>query len=671
VSSLRFSKSVATLLTIAAFHPPQLYASSSILGRYSRFEIAHSIDDLFSDGSDPIFGETGIRGNYFGDSSLTTPLLERVDQLIDFNFAAGSPDPSIPTDGFSARWTGSIRTRDAGTYQFCTVSDDGSRLWINGDLVINRWDPGAPRLQCGFINLASRQFYSIVLEYYELGGDALVQLFWQPPGAQREVVPATRLFQGSARKKFIPRTELSSDDPSTGFEKGGMVADSDVFGFMEMAEEIAADVKKVIHQVFPCEVATLGAQECANQFAAKFGAKAYKRPLNQEEVYQFSELFSQGATYEDGIGLIVEAMIQSPFFIYAVSATSRQAELDDNAIAIRLAQALWGSLPDQELLAASTSGRLHTDEEIEFHARRMLKSFKAARWLSVFVKQWLKIENVSKLLKSPTTFPEFDLQSAEDLESTFALYVDQLLWRDQGTLINLLTTNKVLMTPKTAAIYGTEPPIGLGMWWATAPENQRSGVLTHPLWLAQFAHADSSAPILRGTQVLRQLLCFDLPRPPDRIPPLPHETLPGQSTRQKVESHTRSPFCQNCHKMINPVGFSFEHFDAVGAFRTEDNGVTVDPSGSIEGASTLIFSDINDLLSQALANGVAQDCFVRQIFRFVMGRFEDSADQIDLMEMNETFKQSGTSIRELLISAVRARAFRQNQGPHSGIWRHQ
>ncbi len=197
------------------------------------------------------------------------------------------------------------------------------------------------------------------------------------------------------------------------------------------------------------------------------------------------------------------------------------------------------------------------------------------------------------------------------------------------------------------------------------PTEGRPGLLAHPGLLALLAKPDQSDPIHRGLFVRRQLLCQELPAPPNDADLVVEDPAPGLSTRDRFAQHTASAACASCHELIDPIGFAFESFDGMGRVRVEDEGVTVDTTGGIVngGDATSTFDGVDELTQVLATSERVRQCYATQWFRFALRRQETSADGCSLVEINQRFSESGGDLNELLLSIVTSDAFRHRRSP--------
>ncbi len=441
--------------------------------------------------------------------------------------------------------------------------------------------------------------------------------------------------------------------------------------YRRAAETIAADLvtdATRLQSIVPCDA---GASGCAAEFVADFGAKAFRRPLLAEEQATLEAVFAQGQglyetgdDFDNGVAMVVEAVLQSPSFLYrselsAPAEGSALVALDGYELASRLSYMMWNSMPDDELRAAAAAGELDDPEGIGAHARRLLDSPRAADPVQDFHGQWLGLSEYESLTKDPAAFPDFGPETAASMQSETLAFVERVVLGEGGTYAELMTSTETFVDSNLADIYGVADPGAAGAWVDLDPA-VRSGLLTQPGFLASHAYFAETSPIHRGVFVQRQVLCTAIPDPPGdadlELPPSDGELI---TTRDRVEHHTSPGACVGCHQMINEPGFAFEAYDAVGRLRTEDNGAPIDATGVLQTADgDISFDGAVDLAQQLAEHPQAQRCYLTQWFRYASSRSVEADDTCTLNGMHDALIESDYDIRELLVGLTQTVSFR-------------
>lgn len=439
--------------------------------------------------------------------------------------------------------------------------------------------------------------------------------------------------------------------------------------YMQASEDVAAAaVAERLDQILPCDP-QVDAAACGREFVETFGARAFRRPLSSDEVDRIEGVFSWGLeTYDfnTGIEVVIQTILQSPHFLYRVEfgmpdpVEEDVVELTPHEIASRLSYLVWNSMPDDELFDAAAAGELATREQIAEQARRMLDDPKARDAIRNFHDQWLLLDEIEVLNKDASVYPSY----SEDLrpmwrEETHA-FIEHVLLEDDGSVETLFTAPYSVMNATLAEFYGVSGPTGEAYERVDLDPSQRSGLLTQASILAVTAKADQSSPIHRGKFVREQLLCQILPPPPNDVDIELPEFDPTRTTRERFDAHREDPACNGCHELIDPIGYGFEHYDGVGLYRGDENGLPIDASGEIIATDDIDgpFDGVIELGQKLATSEEVRNCVATQWFRYGFGRGEESVDECSMNVVRESFEASGYNIRELIVALTQTDAFR-------------
>lgn len=493
-------------------------------------------------------------------------------------------------------------------------------------------------------------------------------------------------YDNTIRDVFGLDTQPSAaflDDPSFhGFDNnsGGLeVSDRLARDYRRAAEEIAALVIEdpaVYARVVPCDAETEGAY-CAEEVIETLGRRLYRRGLTPHERALYRQqftlgagLYDEGTSFEQGVRLITESLLQSPNFLWRVELpigppSDDAVALDGWQLATRLSYFLWNSTPDDALLDFARSGELNDPAVFETQARRLLSDSRARGTVADFHRQWLEMSAYDDLAKDPDLYPNWDSAAmSASLRSETQLFIEHAVFELEGGFTTLLTEPVSFVDDDLAAVYGVAGTGNPGEFRRVefGESDARGGLLTQIGFLSGHAYADSSSPIQRGAFVLRRLLCVDLPDPPANVDPdLPEvDGEEIETTREAVEQHTSPDACRSCHGLINPPGFAFEHYDAIGAYRSHEGSAAIDASGVVEvDGETLEFDGAIDFAAVLAAHPSARRCYLRQWFRYAYGRVETQADACTLDALAAELEPDDFQVRELMIALTLAPAFRQ------------
>jgi hypothetical protein len=445
------------------------------------------------------------------------------------------------------------------------------------------------------------------------------------------------------------------------------VSDLVVEQYMAAAEQLSVTAVQDLDVLLPCLPAVSGEQECATDFIEEFGTRALRRPLTEVEKAEMLELFAHGQarSFKEGIRLVVQALIQSPQFLYHVEIGEEVpgtglAALSDYEIASRLSYLLWDSMPDDELFDAAAAGTLTSAQGVRDQAMRMLADPRAKDAISTFHLQWMGVDDMSAVDKDPVLYPEFDFSLVQAMQDETANFADYVIRRGDGRLETLLTASFSIIDGPLFDLYGVERPSDHDPQQPVELDpTQRAGLITHASILAKNAHANQTSPIHRGVIVREHLLCYPLPLPPDDANDVAPDPSPDSTTRERFEEHTADPVCAACHSLIDPIGFGMENYDAAGAFRTMDGDFPVDSAGVLTGTDVDgPFDGAVELAHKLSQSNIVRACVTEQWFVFAFGRTPSLEDNCTTDLINEAFAASDYNVRELLVRLVTTDAFR-------------
>ncbi|HEX5099257.1 MAG TPA: DUF1592 domain-containing protein [Polyangiaceae bacterium] len=406
---------------------------------------------------------------------------------------------------------------------------------------------------------------------------------------------------------------------------------------------------------------------CAKTFVTTFGAKVYRRPLVDEEVTALLALYAagaDGADYEDGIAHVTRGLLQSAGFLYLTELGdappgSGRVELAPYELASALSYLLTSAPADDELLAKATAGKLAEPAEREAEARRLLANDPRARETVVrLVREWLGIDRVDDSAKDTLVYPDFEaLKPSIVAESKD--FVRAVAFESTGNVSELFGATWTVNSGPLA-LYQTA---GSGPVPGSTLLDGRVGILNQAAFLATYANAHESHPIFRGVAVARRVLCLPLDSPASFdltvVPPAPD---PTQTTRQRFSVHPADSICAGCHDIIDPFGFSFEHFDGMGAYRAQENGQDVDSSVvvSLEADYDGPYRDSNAMAAALAVSPTVRECMARYMFRAAAasGDSAATAGEPEFVELWRSLPAAANgNIVESLIAYVKSPSF--------------
>ncbi len=653
------------------------YPARVELVRLTNRQYVNTVADLlqsFSPGDDAPGEGHGLRGNYRPRARKTGGELktfDRVDRQVDFSLAANAADLErlgTITNEFSISWRGSVTADESGDYEFLVRTPNGTRLWVN--------DEETPLIEAGvasgnisehraMIRLLGGRSYPLRLEHIKAAKDkqVAVALRWKPPHGVEQVVPARNLLPGRVRPIFVVTTPFPPDDSSVGYERGVSISKAWDEAATQAAIEVANRVATHLDRYAGTKPGDTNRAARVEAFGERFVAAAFRRPLTAEQKHLFvSAHFRTAAKVEDAVKRMVLLALKSPRFLYL---GLDRTQPDDFTVAERLAYGLWDSLPDAELGKRAAQGELHTREQVTREARRMLGNARTRAKAQVFFQHWLQMNQRDDLSKDEQLYPGFTPEIIADLRTSLNVFLEDTVWRGASDYRQLLLADYLFVNDRLAGFYGLTREGPDDFVKVSVAPKERSGVLTHPYLLAEFSYQKSTSPIHRGVFLTRKIMGRALKPPAMAMTFKDADFAPNLTMREKISALTRSTACQSCHSVINPLGFSLEQYDAVGRFRTRENGRPIDAVSEYitHDGEPIRFEGARDVAQFAAGSELAQNAFIEQLFNQVVKQ-PMLAYGADIMKrLHQSFVASDFNLQKLLVEMVTISALQGVENP--------
>ena len=440
-------------------------------------------------------------------------------------------------------------------------------------------------------------------------------------------------------------------------------------GYMNASEAVAANAVKQLDTLVGCDPKQSSEQACGAQFIESFGKRAFRRPLDTESRALLTDVFTKALAtwdYPTAIRLVIQTALQSSRFIYRLEFGMPQpsapgvVRLDDYEMASRLSYLLWGSTPDEELMAAADAHELSTSEQVSAQAARMLADSKARSVIENFHEQWLGLTKLDTLAKDSQAYPGYTPALKDTWRKETMAFIDDVILDGDGDLSTLLSARYTMMDADTAAFYGiSNGPKGAAFEHVDLDPAQRAGLLTQPSLLALNAHVDQTSPVHRGKFVRERLLCELIAPPPPNVKAVPPAVDPNATTRERFSQHSNDDSCSTCHRLMDPIGFGFEAYDAIGLYRTQEAGRAVDTSGEIINSKDADgkFNGAVELADRLSKSEEVRACVVTQWFNYGHGRTTTTEDGCTMQQLRTTFASANYDVKALLIGLTQTDAF--------------
>ena len=341
--------------------------------------------------------------------------------------------------------------------------------------------------------------------------------------------------------------------------------------------------------IFTCRPAIIADETaCARKILLPLARRAYRGDMGAADLPVLLDFFARGreqaGTFDGGIDMALRRILASPKFLLRVEpdpegvAPGAAYRLSDLALASRLSFFLWSSIPDDDLLSAAARGELKNPAALDRQVRRMIADPKAHALVENFAGQWLYLRNLRNKQPNSFQFPDFDDDLRRAMIAEVELFFDSIVHEDHDVL-DLMTADYSFVNERLARHYNIPGIYGSQFRRITLTDDARRGLLGKGAILLATSHAHRTSPVLRGKWVLENIIGVSPAPPPDNVPALNDDQKPEKprSGREALEQHRANPACASCHRVMDPIGFALENFDAVGAWRVKDGGTLGDP----------------------------------------------------------------------------------------------
>ena len=663
------------------------------LSRLTGQQLRQSIADLYGHFTKPpgTSDRRGVKATYYNGTSRKPEELriDRIDNVIDFDFGENSPGAEIDPKSYLIHWEGSLKVDQTGRYQIVLRStcscmmEFGSR---NRQLINNHVQSKGRDEFRREIFLTAGRAYPFEISFLQRKRKteqppARISLSWIPPGGIEEVVPKQHLIPEQLADSFPLQAKLPPDDRSYGYDRGTSVSrqwdESTTATAIEFAEiaidelypkyrhryRNEADKNRSVLRRFLAEIVTIA-------FRGKLDDAA--RDLYIDQQIAFSE--------DDGeaIRRVMLLTLKSPRFLYpTLDAEHNRSQRTAN----RLALVMFDSLPSEPwLVNAAANDKLQNEVQLTNAARRMVDDYRAQAKALAFLHEWLGLQNTEEVLKDKEQFPGFDANTVQDLKRSMNRFLQDLMESKTSDFRQLFQADWRYTTKRLENYYGDawrsdtangQPKTDQGTEPQQAEDTSKNtgntestlsrsvqdkeihaGVLTHPLIMSNLAYHRTTSPIHRGVFLTRRTLGRVL-RPPDAsFTPLSADLHPELTTRQRVQLQTGEVNCQSCHQQINSLGFAFEQFDATGRFRREEKKKPINAAGSYTDRSgkRVEFNGARELADYLAQSEDCQRSFVESAFEHFVKQPIAAYGSGLADEIAKSFQDNGYNIRELLIT---------------------
>ncbi|HWP84948.1 MAG TPA: DUF1592 domain-containing protein [Terriglobia bacterium] len=411
---------------------------------------------------------------------------------------------------------------------------------------------------------------------------------------------------------------------------------------------------------------------CARRILAALARRAYRRPLTDQDLKPLLAFYEAGRAtggFEAGIRSALERILLGPEFLFRFEsdppglAPGTPYRVSDLELASRLSFFLWSSIPDEPLLELAEQGKLRQPGVLEEQVRRMLADPRSRALVENFGGQWLYLRNLRAVSPDPDVFPYFDDNLREAFQKETELFFESML-REDRSVLEMLTANYTFVNERLARHYGIPNVYGSHFRRVVLDDPNRAGLLGQGSLLTVTSHANRTSPVVRGKWVLDNLLGAPPPPPPPNVPNLKerHEDGRNLTMRQRMEEHRSNPVCASCHRLMDPIGFALEGFDAIGRSRTHDAGQPIDTTGELPDGTR--FDGPAGLRAALLARPEGFVATVAErLLTYALGRGVEYYDAPAIRTMIREAKASGYRWSSLILGVARSAPFQMRRSP--------
>lgn len=476
---------------------------------------------------------------------------------------------------------------------------------------------------------------------------------------------------------FQPAEDFPADDVGYGFDNIGDVLSLPPLlmeKYLAAAERIVT-LARSDPEVWKRIVFELpqgkNSEDGARKVLEKFARRAFRRPVRPGELDRLMGLVrlaqEQDDGFEQGIELALEAILTSPHFLFRVERDRRLGSrntvltLGEFELATRLSYFIWSSMPDDELLAQAGPGSLREGGTLEQQVLRMLNDPKSRALVENFAGQWLELRNLKTAMPDPGTFPAFDESLRAAMLKETELFFEAIM-REDRSILDFLDADFAFVNERLARHYGIPGIQGEQFQRVPLTGTGRGGILTQASFLTLTSNPTRTSPVKRGKWILENLLGTPPPPPPPDAGQLSEDkaVVESGSLRQRMEQHRANQSCAVCHDRMDPLGFGFENFDGIGAWRTRDGQFPIDPSGTLPSGQSFQGPAELKAILKARASEFSR-CLTEKMLTYALGRGLESYDKCAVDQIGAALAKNNYRFSTLVIEIVKSDPFQKRR----------
>ena len=443
--------------------------------------------------------------------------------------------------------------------------------------------------------------------------------------------------------------------------------------FLGIANDVVdqQEVQKLLNREKPAKGADLRAE--AEKFARSLARKSYRRPPSDAEIEVLLKVFDLGRAnqldYPGALGLMTKAVLVSPQFLFITPAKQVESDkkivpLDDYQLASRLSYLLWSTIPDAELTRLADSGKLHEPAVLKAQVKRMIADPRSRALFDGFGAQWLGLNDLKTKTFDPDKFPQMTSEVRSAMYEEARLFFESIM-RENRSVVSFVDSDYTFLNGTLAVLYGMEKNVtGPEMRKVQLTDANRGGILAMPATLATTSFPNRTSPVIRGVWVLEQVLGEEVPPAPANVPELEKQdqkTVANMTLRQRTELHLSNPTCANCHKVLDPIGFGLENFDAIGRWREQDDsGGAIDAAGELPGGKKFTSPKELKAIIAGRKTELARN-LTEKLLAYALCRPLEGYDEIVVDQLMETIEKDDYRMQTMISEIIASYPFTQRR----------
>ncbi|MFM2126223.1 MAG: hypothetical protein RL328_2674 [Acidobacteriota bacterium] len=481
---------------------------------------------------------------------------------------------------------------------------------------------------------------------------------------------------------FISKTAIPNDDFNKHWERTSLTQGVQGFNFFTHVNSISVagpfDGKRAASspsrdKLLVCKPANAADElPCAKKILSSLAAQAFRRPSNGTDLERLLNLYQAGRNdgdFEDGIERALQMVLSDPEFIYrtekqpATAKVGQAYRVSELELASRLSFFLWSAPPDQQLITLASQGKLRLN--LSAQVKRMLADPKAHNFTVNFAGQWLQLRNLNGFAPIGDIYPDFDDNLRQAFRQEAELFFESILKEDRN-VVDFLDANYTFVNDRLARHYGIPNITGsqFRRIELTPEFDVRRGLLGKGAILTATSYANRTSPVQRGKWILINVFGMQPPTPPPNVPQLKSDSQTGvvqiQTMRDQMEQHRANPACASCHRMMDPMGFALENFDAVGRYRTMDGTIKLDFTGQlVDGGKFNGSSELRQQLMRYSPRFV--QALTERLMVYALSRGIEPADIPVARSIVSRASAKGNKFSELILGIVESQPFQMNR----------